>query len=54
MESGCVTARAPPLMASADAKPTGDWTIVARDDGKMMWAYRGQTALHLEKRQRAR
>jgi predicted lipoprotein with Yx(FWY)xxD motif len=21
----------PPLMASADAKPTGDWTIVTRD-----------------------
>ena len=32
----------PPLMASADAKPTGDWTIVARDDGKMVWAYKGK------------
>src|SRR5882757_1015979 len=30
----------PPLMASADAKATGDWTVVARDDGKMMWAYK--------------
>ena len=32
----------PPLMASADAKPTGDWTVVTRDDGKMMWAYKGK------------
>jgi predicted lipoprotein with Yx(FWY)xxD motif len=32
----------PPLMASADAKATGDWTVVARDDGKMMWAYKGK------------
>jgi predicted lipoprotein with Yx(FWY)xxD motif len=32
----------PPLMASADAKATGDWTVVARDDGKMMWAYRSK------------
>jgi predicted lipoprotein with Yx(FWY)xxD motif len=32
----------PPLMASADAKATGDWTILARDDGKMMWAYKGK------------
>jgi predicted lipoprotein with Yx(FWY)xxD motif len=32
----------PPLMASADAKATGDWTVVTRDDGKMMWAYKGK------------
>ena len=32
----------PPLMARADAKPTGDWTVLARDDGKMMWAYKGK------------
>jgi predicted lipoprotein with Yx(FWY)xxD motif len=32
----------PPLMASADAKPSGDWTVVARDDGKKMWAYKGK------------
>src|ERR1700676_802996 len=32
----------PPLMASADAKAMGDWTILARDDGKMMWAYKGK------------
>ena len=32
----------PPLMAGADAKATGDWTILARDDGKMMWAYKSK------------
>ncbi len=32
----------PPLMANAEAKPTGDWTVVTRDDGKMMWAYKGK------------
>jgi predicted lipoprotein with Yx(FWY)xxD motif len=32
----------PPLMASADAKASGDWTVVTRDDGKMMWAYKGK------------
>jgi len=32
----------PPLMAAADAKPTADMTIVVRDDGKKMWAYKGK------------
>ncbi len=32
----------PPLMASADAKAMGDWSVVRRDDGKMMWAYKGK------------
>ncbi len=32
----------PPLMTSADAKASGDWTIVTRDDGKKMWAYKGK------------
>jgi predicted lipoprotein with Yx(FWY)xxD motif len=32
----------PPLMASADAKATGDWTVITRDDGKTMWAYKGK------------
>ena len=31
----------PPLMAAADAMASGDWTIVKRDDGTMMWAYDG-------------
>jgi predicted lipoprotein with Yx(FWY)xxD motif len=32
----------PPLMAAADAKPSGDWTIVTRDDGGKQWAYKGK------------
>lgn len=32
----------PPLMAGADAKPTGDWTIVVRDDGTRQWAFKGK------------
>ena len=32
----------PPLMAAADTKAMGDWTVVKRDDGKTMWAYKGK------------
>ena len=32
----------PPLMAEADARPEGDMTIVARDDGTKQWAYKGK------------
>ena len=31
----------PPLMAAADAKPMGEWTIVTRKDGTRQWAYKG-------------
>ncbi len=29
-------------MAAADAKASGDWTIVTRDDGSKMWALQGK------------
>jgi predicted lipoprotein with Yx(FWY)xxD motif len=32
----------PPLTASADAKPVGDFTIITRDDGTLQWAYKGK------------
>ncbi|MDR6662363.1 putative lipoprotein with Yx(FWY)xxD motif [Tardiphaga robiniae] len=32
----------PPLFAVDDAKPSADMTIVVRDDGKKMWAYKGK------------
>ena len=32
----------PPLMAKADAKASGDWSIVTRDDGGKQWAYKGK------------
>ena len=31
----------PPLSAAAGAKASGEWTIVARDNGAKMWAYDG-------------
>jgi len=32
----------PPLFAGNGAKPSDDMTIVVRDDGKKMWAYKGK------------
>jgi len=32
----------PPLMAEDDAKATGDYSIVTRDDGKKQFAYKGK------------
>jgi predicted lipoprotein with Yx(FWY)xxD motif len=32
----------PPLMAAADATPSGDYTIITRDDGGKQWALRGK------------
>jgi len=32
----------PPLAATATDKPTGDYTIVTRDDGAKQWAYKGK------------
>ena len=32
----------PPLIAGADAKASGDWTTIARDDGTRQWAYKGK------------
>ncbi|MBP7566232.1 MAG: hypothetical protein KA795_09505 [Burkholderiaceae bacterium] len=32
----------PPLMASADARATGDYSVITRDDGGRQWAYMGK------------
>ena len=32
----------PPLKAATDAKPSGDWSIITRDDGSRQWAYKGK------------
>jgi predicted lipoprotein with Yx(FWY)xxD motif len=40
--NGPCAANWPPLMAGADAKATGDWSIVVRDDGAKQWAYKGK------------
>ena len=42
-KSNCTGACAtnwPPLAAKADDKPTGQWSVVARDDGSKQWAYK--------------
>ncbi len=32
----------PPLMAAADAKASGEWSIITRADGSKQWAYKGK------------
>ena len=40
--NGPCAANWPPLMAGADAKASGDWSIVTRDEGAKQWAYKGK------------
>jgi predicted lipoprotein with Yx(FWY)xxD motif len=40
--NGPCAANWPPAMAGADAKASGDWTIITRDDGAKQWAYKGK------------
>jgi predicted lipoprotein with Yx(FWY)xxD motif len=35
----CITTW-PPLAAPAEATPSGDWTIVTREDGSKQWAFK--------------
>lgn len=42
MCNGTCATNWPPLMASADAKSEGDWTVVTREDGTKQWAYKGE------------
>lgn len=32
----------PPLFAAETDMPAGDYTIITRDDGKLMWAFKGK------------
>jgi len=32
----------PPVTVAADAKPSGNWTVITRDDGRTQWAYKGK------------
>lgn len=32
----------PAFTATADAKASGEWTVVTRDDGSRQWAYKGK------------
>ena len=40
--NGPCAANWPPLMAATNAKASGDYTIVVRDDGSRQWAYKGK------------
>jgi predicted lipoprotein with Yx(FWY)xxD motif len=32
----------PPLMAAQADKPSGDYTVIVRDDGQRQWAFKGK------------
>ncbi|WP_372656626.1 hypothetical protein [Hydrogenophaga sp.] len=38
---GCAT-NWPPLMASGSDMPSGDYSVVTRDDGQKQWAFKGK------------
>ncbi|MBU0590030.1 MAG: hypothetical protein KJ852_05710 [Gammaproteobacteria bacterium] len=40
--NGPCAANWPPLMAAETDKPTGDYSIITRDDGKKQWAMKGK------------
>ncbi len=42
----------PPLLVAGDAKASGDWAIVARDDGTKQWAFKGKPVYHFSKDQK--
>ena len=39
---GACTLSWPPLLAKADAKPGGDFSIITRGDGSKQWAHKGR------------
>jgi predicted lipoprotein with Yx(FWY)xxD motif len=40
--NGACPANGGQLAADADAKASGDWTIITREDGARQWAYKGK------------
>jgi predicted lipoprotein with Yx(FWY)xxD motif len=47
--NGPCAANWPPLMATTDAAPSGDWAVVTRDDGGKQWAYKGKPVYYWSK-----
>lgn len=43
----------PPLMAMDSDKPSGDYTIISRDDGKKQWAMKGKPLYYWAKDMKA-
>lgn len=50
--NGPCTGNWPPLMATGDAKASGDWSIITRDDGSKQWAYKGKPLYRWSKDQK--
>ena len=40
--NGPCAANWPPVAAPANAKDSGDWTAISREDGSKQWAYKGK------------
>jgi predicted lipoprotein with Yx(FWY)xxD motif len=40
-DDACIAKFWKPVLAAADAKPSGDWSIIADEGGAKVWAYRG-------------
>jgi len=49
---GPCAANWPPLMAAADAKAGGDWSVITRDDGSRQWAYKNKPLYYWTKDQK--
>jgi predicted lipoprotein with Yx(FWY)xxD motif len=50
--NGACTANWPPLMAKADAKPSGEFSTITRDDGSKQWAWKGKPLYYFAKDQK--
>jgi len=42
----------PPLAAGSDAKPSGDYSVITRDDGSKQWAHKGKPLYYWSKDQK--
>jgi predicted lipoprotein with Yx(FWY)xxD motif len=40
--NGQCAANWPPLRADGTSQPSGNWSVVTRDDGSKQWAYKGK------------
>jgi predicted lipoprotein with Yx(FWY)xxD motif len=40
--NGPCAANWPPLLVVGDGRPTGDWTIIVREDGGKQWVFKGK------------
>ncbi len=44
--TGPCTITWPPMLAKQDAKASGDFALMPRDDGTLQWAYKGRPLYH--------